>query len=302
MSEKIDDQMLMAYVDAELSAAESKEVELFLAGNHEAQETVERYQQTRNAIGQFADILDEPVPDHLIDTIHQRDDESSVVQLSNGANAGFRWVAVAASLVIGVGLGALSMDYLVVQPSEEEASIAANKVAELSDALKAMKAEKETVEKNMEKAENKTAEAQEQLSAANKDKAKADSAEGIFPFKLVSEAIENGSNLSAADQENVLDELNKEKAMITTASSFSKLIRKSNDAELTANTSNYETLGDVEKSSAETAGSTKEVLGEFTYSGKTCRLIKFTRQGQSAASTLVTCRGGSGNWEIVRGR
>jgi hypothetical protein len=350
MSKKIDDQMLMAYVDAELIEADRKEVELLLAGDPQSQETVERYRQTRSAIDQFADILDEPVPEHLIDTIRQHEPQTNVVQLSDRSNAGPRWMAFAASLVIGVGLGALSMNYLVVQPSEDETSIAANKVVELSDALKAMKAEKEAAEKNvaiaernaaeaakettvanqkvaaavgatavakstiddmakaLETAQAETAEAQEQVLAANKEAAKTDTAEdikGIFPFKLVSEAIENGSKLSAADQKHILDDLNKEEAPTTTASSFSKLIRKSNDAELTTNASQYETLEDlqpVEQPSAETTGSTKEVLGEFTYSGKTCRLIKFSLQEQADSSTLVACRGGSGKWAIMQGR
>jgi hypothetical protein len=347
MSKKIDDQMLMAYVDAELGEVDHKEVELFLAGDQQARETVERYRKTRTVIDQFANILDDPVPDHLIDTIRQHDHQPRVVQFPDQSNTGSRWMSVAAALVLGVGLGALSMNYLVVQPSEDEASIASNKVAELSDAIKVMKVKKETAENNLTIAENKAAEAkketaaanqkvaasmevataakstlddmakalekaqaetekaQEQVLAANRNKARADGAEDIFPFKLVSEAIENGSKLSAADQKNILDELNNEEVPTTTASNFSKLIHKSTDAELTANTSNYETLGHlqpVEKSSAETTGSTKEVLGEFTYSGKTCRLIKFSLQGQAGASTLVTCHGGSGDWEIMRGR
>ena len=320
--------MLMAYVDAELGEADRKEVERFLAADQEARETVERYRQTRTAIDQFADILDEPVPEHLIDTIRQHDEGPNVVQLSDRTNKGPRWMAVAASLVIGVGIGTITMNYLVVQPSEDAASNATNKMAELTDVLKTMKEEKETAEKNMEVVENKAAEAvkqtaiahekatlaenavassqstidemtkaletaqteiveaQEQVLALSRNAAKASRDEGIFPFKLVSEAIENGSKLSAAEQKLILNKLNKEEAPITTAS-------------------NYETLGKsqpLQKPTTKTAASTKEVLGEFTYSGKTCRLIKFSLQGQAGASTLVACRGGSGNWEIVRGR
>ena len=254
--------MLMAFVDAELSEADRKEVELFLADNQEAQEAIDKYRQTRTAINQFADILNEPVPDHLIDTIRQHDEQTNVVQLPDRANAGPRWMAVAASLVIGIGLGAMSMNYLVVQPSEDEASIAANKVAELSDALEAMKAEKEAAEQKMAIAENnaveaaketasanqkvaeamrgattaksaieemknalKTAQAeiadvQEQVIAAQRETARADSAEEIFPSRLVSEAIENGSKLSAADQKGILGELNKKEVLTTNASNY----------------------------------------------------------------------------------
>lgn len=344
---KFDDEILMAYVDSELSEEERKDVELFIAADQQARETVERYRSTRTAIDQFANILEEPVPEHLVNTIRQHEQQTNVVQLSDQAKNGSRWMAIAASLVIGIGLGTFTMNYLVVQPSEDGASITADKVANLSDALKAIKAEKETAEKNMAIAENKAteavkeaaaanqkvtaanvataaaqstiddmaktletaqaeiAEAQKLILAANREAAKTgitENIEGIFPFKLVSEAIENGAKLSAADQKHILDELNKDDIPTTTASNFSRLISKSNAPELTTNTSQYETLSDlqpVEKPFTETIDTTREVLGEFTYAGKTCRLIKFTPQGQANNPTLVACRGGSGSWEII---
>ncbi len=146
---KFDDEILMAYVDSELSEEERKEVELFLAEDPTARETVERYRITRTAIEHFADILEEPVPDHLINMIRQLEQQQDVVKLPGRKNAGRRWMAIAASLVIGVGFGSITMNYLVVQPSENEASIAANRMAELSHALEAMKAGKEAAEKNM---------------------------------------------------------------------------------------------------------------------------------------------------------
>ena len=330
----------MAYVDAELSEADSRDIELFLAGDPQARETVERYRQTRSAIDQFADILDDPVPEHLIDTIRQHEPQPNVVQLPVKKSTGGLWMAVAASLLVGISLGAITTNYLVVKPSKEMASSAISKIDELSGALETMKIKKEAAEKNVELAERnseaagkaaadaataakstiddirkalKTAQAekkqaQEQVLAANAEKAKyvsVEEIEGIFPIKLVSEAIENGSKLSSDAEKVILSGLNKKDVPTTTASSFSKLIRKPTDKGLTTGTSQYEALSDlqpVEKPSVGMSGGANEVLGEFTYSEKTCRLIKFLPRSQADAYTLVACRDGSGIWNIVRRR
>ncbi len=326
----------MAYVDAELDEADRKDDERLLADDQEARGTVERYRKTTAAIDQFTGILDEPVPDHLIETVRQHERQTNVVPHPEQTNTGRLWMAIAASLVVGVGLGAVTTNYLVVKPSEDEASNAVSKVAELSGALKTMKADKEAAEKNVEVAErNATAagkataaaksevdslaralitaqaekkQAQEQVLAANTEKlsaATAEELEGIFPFSLVSEAIGNGSKLSAGAEKVILSELNKEDVPTTTASNFSKLIRKSTSEGLTTGTSQYETLSDVQpvgKPSEKTLNSVEGVLGEFSYSGKTCRLIEYKSQDQTEASTLVACRVGSGHWQIIKGK
>ena len=327
--------MLMAYVDAELGEADRMDVEQLLADDTQARETVERYRQTRSTIDQFADILDEPVPPQLVNTIRQYDQQANVIELPDQMNTGPRWFAIAASLVVGVGLGIAGTNYLAVMPSEDTALTATNKVAQLSDALEAMKIEKNTAEKSIEISENNTSEAmkvaaaakskvdalsqalkisqaekkqaQEQVLAANRETPApllVKEIEGIFPFKLVSEAIGNGYGLSAEAQKVILVELNKEDVPITYASSFSKLIRKSTGNDLTSRASQYETLGDVQSGkmpTEETSGNTHEVLGEFTYSGKTCHLIKFKTPNLSEASAFVACREGTGKWSIVQG-
>ncbi len=87
---KFDDEILMAYVDSELSEEERKDVELFIAADQQARETVERYRSTRTAIDQFANILEEPVPEHLVNTIRQHEQQTNVVQLSDQAKNGSR--------------------------------------------------------------------------------------------------------------------------------------------------------------------------------------------------------------------
>lgn len=339
---KFDEQTLMAYVDSELGAEERKEVELFLASDTQARETVERYRQTRMAIDRFSDILDESVPDDLIDTIRRHERRSKT---------GSRWMAIAASLVIGVALGALTTNYLVIQSSENAASVAASKMAELSEALQSLKAEKETADENVVIAEKKAAAAEKtiavaksqiddiaralqnaqaetelaqgKLLAANREKLVEPVAGGInniFPFRLVSEAIENGSKLSADIQETILSELNSEAPPISTTSNFSRLIKKSREEGLTTGASQYESLSDLQPAKKERAQTSelsgpnahitqkpsdqpkkvKAVLGEFSYSGKTCRLFEYETSRSTETSTLLTCRSASGLWEIIR--
>ncbi|NQV46346.1 MAG: hypothetical protein HQ504_01040 [Rhodospirillaceae bacterium] len=338
---KFDDQILMAYVDSELGEDERKEVELFLAEDSQAREAVERYRTTRKVIDQFADILDEPVPGHLVDTIRQHERQPKT---------GSRWMAIAASLVIGVGIGAFTTNHLAVQSFEKKASVSASNMAEQSEALQSLKAEKEIAEKNAVIARRNTASAektiaaaksqigditralqiaqaeteqiQEKLIAANRQKPVEPLAEGvenIFPYKLVSEAIENGSKLSADTQETILTELNREDPPISTASSFSRLIKTNREKGLTTGASQYESLSDLQPAKAQTSElsglnadtirkpldqpkKVKTVLGEFSYSGKTCRLFEYATPHPTETLTLLACRSDSGFWKIIQGQ
>jgi hypothetical protein len=67
-----DFETLMAYADGELSAAQAQAVEARLAVDAEARDLVERLRQTRAELAVEMDaLLDEPVPQHLIDTVRQ---------------------------------------------------------------------------------------------------------------------------------------------------------------------------------------------------------------------------------------
>ena len=117
---KIDDETLMAYADSELNEEEMKAVELVLADDADARAKVEDFRKTGEAISQYTAILDEPVPEHLNDTIRQHTKPSGVVRFPRSK---FRqnWMALAASLVIGVALG--SAKFYADQTTENETKL-----------------------------------------------------------------------------------------------------------------------------------------------------------------------------------
>jgi hypothetical protein len=98
------DEKLIAYVDRELDAASAAEIEAAAAGDLQLAKRIERQRALRNAVvAAYEPVLDEPVPNRLFD-------------LATGAEAGravspprrtwFEWGAVAASLALGVAIGA----------------------------------------------------------------------------------------------------------------------------------------------------------------------------------------------------
>jgi negative regulator of sigma E activity len=67
-----DIEQLMAYADGELDAQTAKQVELELQDDPEGRSIVERFRQTRSQLAPGLDsLLDEPVPQRLIDAIRQ---------------------------------------------------------------------------------------------------------------------------------------------------------------------------------------------------------------------------------------
>jgi hypothetical protein len=120
-----DIETLMAYADGELDAAQAREVEALLASDADARAMVERFRQTRAELATGLDtLLEEPVPQHLIDTVRHHSMGSSaatpdspplqrvatepliVNQPAAAANAPSYWprVAAAACLAMAVGL------------------------------------------------------------------------------------------------------------------------------------------------------------------------------------------------------
>lgn len=137
---RISDETLMAYVDGELDAAARAHVEAAMQEDAEIGKRIARHRALREAMqGAFSAVLDEPVPDRLIAAARgqsaaargqsaaargqpaaaraDRAAQSPVVDLSSvrelaGRNkaAAWRWqpAAMAASLLLGVGLGFLA--------------------------------------------------------------------------------------------------------------------------------------------------------------------------------------------------
>jgi hypothetical protein len=284
---KIDDEILMAYVDSELGEEERKDVEAALANDPEARRKVDEYRTTRAAIDQFADILDEPVPDHLISAIRQNAEQSNVVKLSGRPKTGRGWFAIAASLVVGISLGTFATYKALDQSHNDETTLAESKIGDLSKALEIARAERKKAE--------------EKIAASNVSKPAttlASGIENIFPSRLVAEAIENGSGLSADEQKRVLAELNRES--------------------LTTEASQYESLSDLQPTDTEGAKSQNQIetrdtvalatinkrntLGEFSYAGQTCRLFKDHSQSSFNKLILLACKKGTGFWEIIQKR
>jgi negative regulator of sigma E activity len=113
-----DIEKLMAYADGELDPASALEVERLLRDDEEARAIVERFRQTRSALGPDMDaLLNEPVPQHLIDAIraHPLKPMPALAQAATpaasavtrqAANDRAYWpsLATAASLALVVGL------------------------------------------------------------------------------------------------------------------------------------------------------------------------------------------------------
>jgi anti-sigma factor RsiW len=117
----ISDEILMAYADGELDAATRASVEAAMQEDPEIRKRVAHHRALRETMrGAFSAVLDEPVPDRLIQAARGQSTEpkSAVVDLSlareardqKNLTAPRRWqpAAMAASLLLGLGLGFLA--------------------------------------------------------------------------------------------------------------------------------------------------------------------------------------------------
>jgi len=116
----ISDEMLMAYADGELDAASRARVEAAMQEDPEIGKRVARHRALRETMqGAFSDVLNEPVPERLIQAARGQTaaPKSAVVDLSADReaarrknSAALRWqsAAIAASLLLGLGLGFLA--------------------------------------------------------------------------------------------------------------------------------------------------------------------------------------------------
>lgn len=110
---KIDDEMLMAYADGELSVAEGARVEAAMAADPSLAAKLERMRQMRRRVHDaYAGVLDEPAPERLTALLADGGELKNVADLSAARERrGFRfggppaWAAMAASLIVGVLVG-----------------------------------------------------------------------------------------------------------------------------------------------------------------------------------------------------
>jgi len=109
---KIDDELLMAYVDGELGATERAAIEAALAQDADLRRRIESQKALRATLqGAFAPTLTEPVPEALIAAARGTRGDTVVDLASRSAARAPRtwamreWVAMAASVVLGVAIG-----------------------------------------------------------------------------------------------------------------------------------------------------------------------------------------------------
>jgi anti-sigma factor RsiW len=108
---EIDDQMLMAFADGELSGEAAERVAAAVAADPALAERVARHRAQRAALAEaFAPVLDEPVPPALAAAADRRVvglDEARARREARRPSFAARWGTVAAALLVGVVAGHL---------------------------------------------------------------------------------------------------------------------------------------------------------------------------------------------------
>lgn len=98
----ITDDMLMAYVDGELSEADRMKVDAAVLANPAVHERLEKHRRFRARMGgAFAEVLEEPAPERLLAAAKQ----SNVVPFPARPRAVPAWAAMAACVAIGLVVG-----------------------------------------------------------------------------------------------------------------------------------------------------------------------------------------------------
>jgi anti-sigma factor RsiW len=114
------DETLMAYVDGEADAAASAAIEQAAASDAALAARIERMRRLRAAVhAAYAPVLDEPVPDRLLAALQAAPAAPNVIDLAARRAAKtaaprprwswFEWGAMAASVLLGVALGAVAL-------------------------------------------------------------------------------------------------------------------------------------------------------------------------------------------------
>ena len=118
-SEEFTDEMLMAYVDGEIDAKDRERLSEQLAHDTELQHRLEAFSATGRSLGRhYDDVLNEPVPPHLLDLVRNADVgtrptsfmQRIAARLGGGGafttpRFGLAAASAAAALVVGIGLG-----------------------------------------------------------------------------------------------------------------------------------------------------------------------------------------------------
>lgn len=104
MTEKVSDEMLMAFVDGELEAEAAAEVRRAIAGNPSLVQRADAFRMSRELTREaFGKVTSEPVPDRLVATLMEGHSRAGAATNRRGL---FRMaVPLAASVVLATGVG-----------------------------------------------------------------------------------------------------------------------------------------------------------------------------------------------------
>lgn len=113
--DKLDDIALMAYLEGELDAAESRDVERAIQDSPEMKERAEALQRTIDKVRDtYSPVLEAPVPEHLISTIENFRAPEKNVERPKGGWRQQGWMRLAASVCLGIVVGAGGMSFLEI--------------------------------------------------------------------------------------------------------------------------------------------------------------------------------------------
>ena len=104
---QLTDEMLVAYVDGELSAEDAADVERALQADHKVREAVQVFRDSAEwSRRAFDDVLREPVPERLIRAANGQVEETPQVAVSSTPSRfGLAGLAMAASIALAIGVG-----------------------------------------------------------------------------------------------------------------------------------------------------------------------------------------------------
>ena len=109
---QLTDEMLVAYVDGELSVEDAAEIERALQTDHKVREAVQIFRDSADwSRRAFDDVLREPVPEHLIraasgqGNADQPEAAPAVVAPRTRSRLGLAGLAMAASVALAIGVG-----------------------------------------------------------------------------------------------------------------------------------------------------------------------------------------------------
>ena len=124
----LDLQKLMAYADNELDDVEKGKVEALIARDSQAADIVKRFKESRDLMKEsYSEILDQPVPEHLVKTIRNHRSKAKVLSFRSflTQKRSFSWPSMALAACIALIIGVIAGKIIDNQPMENLAAMPA---------------------------------------------------------------------------------------------------------------------------------------------------------------------------------